>query len=62
MTASKKLPQSNRAAADVPKTRAPGVPPARNPPMRPAEPARQQPGEISLGHHPSYSKSPGSRE
>jgi hypothetical protein len=52
----------NREKANIPKTRAPGVPPERNPPQRPADPARQQPGDIALGHHPNFSKSPGSRE
>jgi hypothetical protein len=57
----KAQPQSNRETANIPKTRAPGVPTSRNPPQRPSNPAHQQPGDIALGHHPNFSKSPGDR-
>jgi hypothetical protein len=44
----------------VPKT-SPILAPKRNPPQRPADPARQQPGEVTVGHTPNFSKSPGDR-
>jgi hypothetical protein len=44
-----------------PKT-APATPEKRNPPMRPADPAKRQSAEVTVGHTPNFSKSPGSRE
>jgi hypothetical protein len=41
---------------------APVIPQKRNPPQRPADPAKRQTGEVTVGHTPNFSKSPGSRE
>jgi hypothetical protein len=62
MTASKARVQSNREKVPTAKPHANAITPERNPPQRPLDEARQQPGPIEIGHHPNFSKSPGSRE
>jgi hypothetical protein len=41
---------------------APVIPQKRNPPMRPADPDKRQVAEVTVGHTPNFSKSPGDRE
>jgi hypothetical protein len=40
---------------------APVIPKSRNAPMRPADPDKRQVAEVTVGHTPNFSKSPGDR-